>query len=231
MRDHHHAHPLPGDEPLQPGQPVQVEIVRGLVEQQDVEPRQQQRRQPDAGGLSARQAGHRHGRIDRQTQLGQHRSGALLQVGAAESQPPLQGHRIGVVGTCLAGRQRGGRRFQCGVGGGDPGPPGEVAGHRLTGRALDLLRQVPDGRVGRAERHPAGLRYLQTGEQPQQGRLPGAVHPHPDRRRRPVPPPDRDPRTASCRRGRRRGRGPAGLHSLRDDASSTRFRLPSPAGQ
>ena len=62
VRHHHHADPLAGDEPLQPGQPVQVQVIRRLVQQQHVEAGQQQCRQPDAGGLSAGQAGHRHRR-------------------------------------------------------------------------------------------------------------------------------------------------------------------------
>ena len=57
---HHHDHAGEAlDEGLQPAQPVEVEVVGGLVEQQDVHPGQQDRGQGQPGRLAARQRGGR----------------------------------------------------------------------------------------------------------------------------------------------------------------------------
>ena len=53
VADDHGAATQPGDEALQPSQPVQVEVVRGLVEEHQVEAAQQQRREAGTGGLTA----------------------------------------------------------------------------------------------------------------------------------------------------------------------------------
>ena len=46
------------DEPFEPVEPVEVEVVGGLVEEEDVEPGQQQRGELGAGGLTTRQVAH-----------------------------------------------------------------------------------------------------------------------------------------------------------------------------
>ena len=53
VADDHRAAAQPGDEVLQAGEPVQVEVVGGLVEQHEVEAAQQQGREPGARGLTA----------------------------------------------------------------------------------------------------------------------------------------------------------------------------------
>jgi hypothetical protein len=66
----------PADECLEPLEPVEVEVVRRLVEQHDVEPAEQESGQTHSGGLTARERGH-GGRIRRdaaeiETELRQH---------------------------------------------------------------------------------------------------------------------------------------------------------------
>jgi hypothetical protein len=53
--DDHRAAGAFGDEPLQPGETVEVEVVGRLVEQQHVEAGEQDRRQGGARGLAAGQ--------------------------------------------------------------------------------------------------------------------------------------------------------------------------------
>ena len=70
----HHSAAQFGDETLQPGQPVQVEVIGRLVEQHDVETRQQQRGQTHPRRLPTRERGHL-GRVRRlaiQPQVGEH---------------------------------------------------------------------------------------------------------------------------------------------------------------
>ena len=92
--DHRAAGPL-GDEPLQPRQAVEVEVVGRLVEQQDVEAREQDRGERRARGLAA---GERRGlQVEQrgiQPEVAQDRLRARLEVGAAEREPRLE--RVGV---------------------------------------------------------------------------------------------------------------------------------------
>jgi hypothetical protein len=55
MRDEHDARGQPAEEPLQPLEAGEVEVVRRLVEQEDVEAREQDRRERRTGRLAARE--------------------------------------------------------------------------------------------------------------------------------------------------------------------------------
>ena len=48
VTDDHAASAHAGDEPLQPGQPIQVEVVGRFVEQDHVEPREEERRETNS---------------------------------------------------------------------------------------------------------------------------------------------------------------------------------------
>ena len=76
VADHDDAGGGVGDEPLQAVQAGQVQVVGRLVEQEDVEPAQQERGQTGAGGLAARQRGHRLVEGDVQTHVRGHRADA-----------------------------------------------------------------------------------------------------------------------------------------------------------
>jgi hypothetical protein len=177
VTDQHRPGPQALHEPLQPFEPVQVEVVGGLVEQKDVIAAEQQGRHTRAGGLAAGQRGHRLVEVDRQTQLGGHLPGSILQVGAAEGQPALQGIRILVVGAVATLDQPLGRGVQIALGLRHPRTPGEEAGHRLTRTPLGFLWQITDGRRRRTQLYGAVLGGDQAPESPQQGRLPGTVDP------------------------------------------------------
>ena len=144
--DDHRAAGALGDEPLQPRQAVEVEVVGRLVEQQDVEAREQDRGQRRARGLAA---GERRGlQVEQrgiQPEVAQDRLRALLQVGAAEREPRLERVGVAVRGAGRVRRQlvRGGLHAR--VGGGDAGAPREVVVQPLAGRAVGLLRQVAGG--------------------------------------------------------------------------------------
>ena len=105
VADDDDARPRAGDETLELLQAVEVEVVGGLVEQEDVVAGQQQPREADPGGLTAGEAGHRDAEVDPGCDPGDDLRGPLLEVGAAEGQPPLQRVPVVVVGA-VASRRR-----------------------------------------------------------------------------------------------------------------------------
>ncbi len=79
MAHEHGSAPQPLHELLQPREAVQVEVVRGLVEEHDVEAGQQQRGETHPCRLATGQRGHERVRPDtvpvqvvRQPELGEH---------------------------------------------------------------------------------------------------------------------------------------------------------------
>jgi hypothetical protein len=129
------------DEPLEPVEPVEVEVVGRLVEQEDVEPGQQKGGELGAGGLSAREAGdlaiERRGR---QAEVGGHGGDAGGEVGAAQRHPAVEGRGVAVGGGGILGVESSGRRVEGGRGLGDPGAPGEHRPHGLAAARVGLLR-------------------------------------------------------------------------------------------
>jgi hypothetical protein len=177
VADHHHGCRRAGDEPLQQSEPLGVEVVGGLVEQVDVVPGQQQRRETDPGRLAAGQRGHLQVELDVEPEVLRHDVAACLEVRSTEGRPVLQGLGEGVVGAWAAVRQGMRRDVQVVVRGRDPGPPPEMGRHGLAGQPLELLGEEAD--VGVRRRHPygAGVGGTQTGQDAQQGGLAGAVRP------------------------------------------------------
>ena len=167
VADEHGAGAQPGDEPLQPVQPVEVEVVGRLVEQEDVVAAEQQRGEARAGRLAAGQRGHRRGRGRRASPSSAATAvGALVEVGAAEGEPALERlartrrPRRGVPSaSALRGRvHRGLRRGRRRCAGPGTSPDG------LARAPLGLLRQVADVGRARAQLDRAVLGTLQAGE-------------------------------------------------------------------
>jgi hypothetical protein len=165
----------PRDEPLQLVQPGQIEVVGGLVEQEDVVAGQQQRGQSDAGGLPAGEADGRGVQGDPGSHLRDHLGRALLQVGAAERQPVLQCVAVDVVRARPARGEVLGGRVEGGLGGGHPGPPGERGQDGLALAPFVLLGQIAERGRRRADDDGAGLGGQVTGQRPQQCGLARAV--------------------------------------------------------
>ena len=95
------------DEALQPVEAVEVEVVRRLVEEQQVEAREQDRGQRGARGLAAGERRRLLLERDRQAELGADGPRAGLEVGAAEREEPLERRGVGVrapVAPCAARR-------------------------------------------------------------------------------------------------------------------------------
>ena len=83
------------DEPLEPVEAVEVEVVGRLVEQEHVEPGEQQRGELGAGGLAARQAGTgRSSSARARPRSSADRGGPGVEVGAAERHPAVERERV-----------------------------------------------------------------------------------------------------------------------------------------
>ena len=157
------------DEALEAVEPVEVEIVRRLVEQEHVEAREQDRRQPGARRLAARERRRLLVERDGQSELRTGRSRPRLEIGASEREEALERGRVGVGapggGVPLDGRLRLG----------DAGAAGEVGQERLPRLPVVLLRQVADRQRGGRPLDPALVRLVEPREQAEQRRLAGAV--------------------------------------------------------
>ena len=185
------------DEPLEPVEAVEVEVVGRLVEQEDVEPRQQQAGELGAGGLAAREAGDLA--VERrvgQVEVGGHRGDAGVEVGPAQRHPAVEGAGVAVGGGGVLGVQRGGRGVEAGRGVCDPRAPGEHRPHGLTGARVGLLRQVADGGGRRAEAYGPAVGGSQAGQDAQQRRLARPVRPD-----QPDPGPGREHETDAGQQG------------------------------
>jgi hypothetical protein len=177
VADQHHRSFLAGQEPLQAGQPVEVEVVGGLVQQQHVEAGEQDGGQAGLDPLPARQPG--QGNLENvglQADLGQHARGAGVVVVAAEGEEAGQGVvvdlQLALPGMVADGPQGivHGR-----LGHGQAGAAAQVVGGDLAGQRVRLLGQVADVEIRRRALDRAGGRLLEPGQGPQQGRLAGAV--------------------------------------------------------
>ncbi len=158
---------------LNPVETVEVEVVGGLVEQKDVETRQQQRGERGAGGLAAGEGTHlKVERGNGERQVVAHRGRASLEVGTAERQVALE--RLAVLAVVASLAERGRGVFKRLLGRRHTGSPAQEVAERLA-RTLGLLGQVADRRRRRDASDRPRIGHVETGEDAQQRRLAGAV--------------------------------------------------------
>ena len=169
MRDHRETAREGVEEALEPVEPVEVEVVRRLVEQEHVEAREQNRGQPGPSRLASGQRPRLLLERDGEPELGARRAGARLEIGAAECQEPLERRRVGV------GAPVGGVALDRRLRVGDARPPGQVGEQRLSGTAVVLLRQVADGERSGRPLDASLVRLVEPREQAEQRRLAGPV--------------------------------------------------------
>ncbi len=174
MRDDDERAPVAGEERLEPLQPGEIEVVRRLVEAEDVEAAEQDRGERDAGRFAAGEARERAFEWDVEAELGERRGGAGVEVGAAAGEELLQ--RCAVLdGELRLVAEPGGQPVHAHGRRSDAGAPLEVGAQRLIGHRVALLRQVPDGERGRRPADAPAVRFFEPGEQAQERRLAGAV--------------------------------------------------------
>ncbi len=169
VRDHDHGGRLPLQPRLQPHDGVEVEVVGGLVEQQQVGGPQQGARERQAVAPAAGERGDRARRVGLrktepvQDRAGFRRDGALVQLG--EGRHGVREPQV-VVRPLRRGELRARRRER------------RVAGQHVVDRrdvrALDVLRHVGDARGGRRlQLAPVDRQFTEDGRE--QRRLAAAV--------------------------------------------------------
>ena len=155
------------EEPLEPREPCEVEVVRRLVEQEDVEAGEQDGRERRPGRLAAGERRHLSLGARPESDVRQHRPGAAFEVLAAEGEEAVKGVGVDAGQFRLvleARRERIHRPFRVA----DARAPREVAEHGLAGARLGLLWQEADGA---AADDLAGVGGLDPGEHAEQRRL------------------------------------------------------------
>ena len=124
--------------------PLEVQVVRRLVEEEHVEAREQDRGECGARRLPTGERperGSERGR--RQTRFGDGRPRARVQVVASEREEAVE--RLRVLDRELGLRVEAAReRVEPAPGFVDPRAPGQIGEQRLVGPPIGLLRQIPD---------------------------------------------------------------------------------------
>ncbi len=135
MRDEYDTAGKPGEEPFQPFEPGEVEVVRRLVEEEHVEAREQDRRQRDTSRLAAREQPHPLPGGAGESDIGERHTCARREVVAAEGEKAIERLRVRRRESRLRG-QPFGDRVHLGGCRRHAGPPGERFEDRLL--RLDL---------------------------------------------------------------------------------------------
>ena len=179
------------EEPLEALQSGEVEVVGRLVEEEHVEPAQQDRGQRRARGLAPRErVGGNVEQVLGHSEVGDHAAGARVEIGSPGTEVRVERSAVGVGdGVVARGRCQGrGRALELRLGRGDARSAGQERRQGLA-RPFGLLGQVadPQRRRCRDDRSPIGP--VEAGQEPEQGRLAHAVGPH---HAEPGPGPDGD---------------------------------------
>ena len=124
VRDDDERAAVRAEEPLQPREPVEVEVVGRLVEQEEIEAGEEDRRERDACRLAARQPGRLAVEVDAEPEIRTRRACARLEISRAERDQAVERGRVAVVrGQALGQGTRGLLELALGVG--DPDASGE----------------------------------------------------------------------------------------------------------
>ena len=165
-----------GHEALQPLDHHDIEVVGGLVEQQHIGVFDDQGGQAQAGALTARQASRQVVLAAPEAEGQRHGVAATAALETAPAPVVLQ--QLGVVLDALRALHHPGGGVQLGLQGVEFVKGGlQHAVHGAAGRERRVLGQVAHPHAGAAPDH-ARVGFLAAEQQPQQGRLPGAVAPH-----------------------------------------------------
>ena len=161
---------------LEARQPVEIEVVRRLVEQGDVEARQEDRGQGDPRPLAPGQG--RGGRVDdtvNEANLLERRREASFEIAGGQRLVPGQSIRIAVVHPGSLRAQDRSRRRQLVLGVGKSGTTQQSVAYRLAGYGVVLLRQIAHGRRGWVDHDATRCGRDQSGEDLEQRGFADAV--------------------------------------------------------
>ena len=97
VRDDHERAAIRAEEPLEPFEPVEVEVVRRLVEEQQIEAGEQDRGQRDPGRLTPGQADELALEVDAESEVGAGRPRPRVEALGAERHEAVERHRVAVL--------------------------------------------------------------------------------------------------------------------------------------
>ena len=158
VRDDDHATGSRPDPGLESGESGEVEVVRRLIQQRDVEAGELDTGQGHLGQLPARQRGEPTiGQRRSDPQVIEDRFDAGVKVGHTEVVEPLEGELIAPLSGRAGCGQPGRRSAELDLCGLSPGPLGERLANRRVGRGVMLLSQIADGGTRRIERDAAEI--------------------------------------------------------------------------
>ena len=182
MRDRDHRSGRREDESLQLFEAGKVQVVCGLVEEQNIETAQQDRGECSPCELTAAQSRHLNIEpVGQHADVGADLTHACVEVGATEREKVVERVRILVHQRWIGGEPL--RPVVERVAGFlYPRATSQVRGERLTGAAIRFLGQQADGRARRDPFHASGIREFSAGQDPEQRRLADPVradNPHP----------------------------------------------------
>ena len=166
------------DERLQPGESVKVEVIRGFVQQDDVEAAQQEGGERNACSLPSGESRHDGLGAHFQAEVRKDGRDSFFKVGSAGCHPTVEGNRVGIIGTGRPGTQSLGRGFHVRCCPRTTGPAGDVGGDRFAFGALVFLRQPAHKSVSRGKADLAALGLVHSGQEAQQRGLSGTVGAH-----------------------------------------------------
>src|SRR5262245_6146171 len=124
VRHDHEGSAIAVEESLEPVEAVEVEIVRRLVEQENVEPRDEDGRERDARRLASGRLGQLAPEVERKTEVGARGTHARLEVSAPEGEEALERGRVPVF-CVVAARERARRGLELALCSGDAGATGQ----------------------------------------------------------------------------------------------------------
>ena len=152
------------EEALEEREAGEVEVVGRLVQEEDVEAGEQDRRQGSSRRLTARHPRNRHVEPRRvQPDVCHDRARPRRQVGAAECEVPLE-RVVVVVRQIRLGAEAIGEGVHLGRRCGHARAAREIAEQRLAGLGVRLLRQVADGKGRRRSRDGPAVRLVEPRE-------------------------------------------------------------------
>ena len=176
--DDDHRADQSGHKALEPVEAGEVEVVGGLVEQEDAEAREQDGGQRGAGGLTARQRTHLDAQaVVGEAHVGTHRAGPRLEVVSTQGEEALErlGVRVDERRVVVHLRRQ---PVEVGAGRGHARPPGEVGDQRLARAGVGLLGQIAHRQRRGGALDPPLVGGFEAGQDAQQGRFADAVRAH-----------------------------------------------------
>ncbi len=177
VRHHDERAAIRREEALEPLEALEVQVVRRLVQEQHVEPGEQDGCEHDSRRFATGQPCGSAVEVDTEAQVGAHGSCSCLEVVGAERHDVVERHRVAVTCRVAPVRERVRRLLELTLGRGHARTAREDVEDRLARLEEPLLIEIADGQLLRRAYDRARVGTLEPGDDPEQRRLARAVGP------------------------------------------------------